>query len=159
MAKKEKDSRIFWGIKENPKKRMMLRITWFSQQTSKQMNVTNMNKQTNTTVRWESLDIFWVSIERGNSWVGDVFPNLGNNFARHPDHFSSQLVSSRPKKHFADKLRKSRVDPAVGVHHVRRHSISNNAVNWVAWVQKNYVFHKLDFPLLSNTNIRIENKI
>ena len=100
MAKTEKDSRIFWGNEENPKKRMMLRITWFSQQTSKQTNVTNMNKQTNTTVRWESLDIFWVSIERGNSWVGDVFPNLGNNFARHPDHFSSQLVSSRPTKKF-----------------------------------------------------------
>ena len=63
--------------------------------------IISANKQTSTNTadgRWESLDIFWVSIEGGNSWVGDVFPNLGNNFARHPDHFSSQLVSSRSKK-------------------------------------------------------------
>ena len=42
MAKKEKDSRIFWGNEENPKKRMMLRITWLSQQTSKHQQTQQM---------------------------------------------------------------------------------------------------------------------
>ena len=30
-------------------------------------------------------------------------------------------------------LREGGVDPAVGVHHVGGHSVSNNTINWVAW--------------------------
>ena len=35
------------------------------------------------------------------------------------------------------------MDPTVGVHHVGGHTVSDNAVNWVAWV--NLFLHKFAF--------------
>ena len=60
-----------------------------------------------------------------------------------PLQFTTCFISF--EKSLVDNLRKRGVDPAVGVHHVRRHSISNNAVNWVAWVQKRLCVSQIGF--------------